>query len=120
VIGTSRLGPAAPGGPFSFPLLTLDITSDASVNAFVTALLAHPAYPGQVDILINNVAKKMILRHNILKIKRIENSSCGLSLLPIIGHHSGNQHTNIVSSMYYQQEFLNRIDPERTVRLPWP
>jgi len=30
-------------------------------------------------------------------------------LLPIIGHHSANQHALIISSMYYQQEFFNRI-----------
>jgi hypothetical protein len=38
----------------------------------------------------------------------------GLSLLPIIGNNSSNQHTRIISSMYYQQEFFNRIDPKRT------
>jgi len=32
-----------------------------------------------------------------------------LSLLPIIGHHSSNQHTAIISSTVYSQEFFNGI-----------
>jgi len=30
-------------------------------------------------------------------------------LLPIIGHHSGNQPNTIISSTLYTQEFFNRI-----------
>jgi NAD(P)-dependent dehydrogenase (short-subunit alcohol dehydrogenase family) len=60
VIGTSRDVGGVPNPPSSFELLDLDITSDASVNAFVSALLAHPAYPGRIDILINNAGRYVI------------------------------------------------------------
>lgn len=60
VIGTSRDVGNVPNPPTSFDLLDLDVTSDASVNAFVSALLAHPDYPGEVDILINNAARFVI------------------------------------------------------------
>jgi hypothetical protein len=35
-------------------------------------------------------------------------------LLPIIGHHSGNQHNTIISSTIYKQEFFNRIGRKPT------
>lgn len=60
MIGTSRDAGSVPNPPSSFGLLDLDITSDASVNNFVAALVAHPLYPGQVDILINNAARYVV------------------------------------------------------------
>jgi NAD(P)-dependent dehydrogenase (short-subunit alcohol dehydrogenase family) len=46
-----------PNPPSSFELLDLDITSDASVIPFVSALLSHPATRGRIDILINNAGR---------------------------------------------------------------
>ncbi|MEL7450802.1 MAG: SDR family NAD(P)-dependent oxidoreductase [Pseudomonadota bacterium] len=60
VIGTSRDVANVPIPPTSFDLLDLDITSDASVANFVNALLAHPDFPGQVDILINNAGRYVL------------------------------------------------------------
>ena len=59
VIGTSRDAAMVPSPP-SFPLLDLDITSDASVDAFQTALTNHPSFPGSIDILINNAGRYII------------------------------------------------------------
>ena len=55
VIGTSRDARAVVGSPF--PLLDLDITSPASIAAFVAALQAHGNYPGSIDALINNAGR---------------------------------------------------------------
>ncbi len=59
VIGTSRDVATVPNPP-AFPLLDLDITSDASVDAFHAALTSHPSYSGQIDILINNAGRYTI------------------------------------------------------------
>ncbi len=48
VFGTSRRGAASPQ---SFPMLTLDVTSDSSVRACVDDLLARI---GRLDLLVNN------------------------------------------------------------------
>ena len=55
VIGTSRDVATVPNPP-AFPLLDLDITSDASVDAFHAALTSHPS----IDILINNAGRYII------------------------------------------------------------
>jgi hypothetical protein len=39
----------------------------------------------------------------------LKNSSCGLSLLPIIGDCSGNQHNAIIQLMRTKTEFFNGI-----------
>ena len=57
VIGTSRNVRTVPNPPTTFPLLDLDITSDTSVKHFVSALLGHSLYPGQINILINNAGR---------------------------------------------------------------
>lgn len=49
VYGTSRRGSLA--GTHPFPLLTLDVTDDASVGAVIAELLR---LEGQIDILVNN------------------------------------------------------------------
>ncbi|ABP60948.1 oxidoreductase [Enterobacter sp. 638] len=49
VYGTSRRGALA--GKHPFPLLTLDVTDDASVNAAIDELLR---LEGRIDILVNN------------------------------------------------------------------
>ena len=59
VIGTSRDAGSVPNPP-AFPLLDLDVTSTASINAFATSLVGHPDYPGSIDILINNGARFII------------------------------------------------------------
>jgi NAD(P)-dependent dehydrogenase (short-subunit alcohol dehydrogenase family) len=48
VFGTSRRGAGSPQG---FPMLTLDVTSDASVRACVDDVLARV---GRLDLLVNN------------------------------------------------------------------
>lgn len=59
VIGTSRDVANVPNPP-AFPLLDLDVSSETSIAAFVGALTSHPAFPGSVDILINNGARFII------------------------------------------------------------
>jgi len=59
VIGTSRNVAGVPDPP-PFPLLDLDITSDASVKGFVKALIGHSSYPGHIDILINNAGRYVV------------------------------------------------------------
>lgn len=49
VFGTSRS--AGPGTPSEFPMLKLDVNSDASVKACVDEVLARA---GQLDVLVNN------------------------------------------------------------------
>ena len=49
VYGTSRRGSQA--GKQSFPLLTLDVTDDASVGAAIEELLG---LEGRIDVLVNN------------------------------------------------------------------
>jgi NAD(P)-dependent dehydrogenase (short-subunit alcohol dehydrogenase family) len=49
VFGTSRR--AAPAGPRSFEMLTLDVTQDESVEAAVQELLRRA---GRIDVLVNN------------------------------------------------------------------
>lgn len=49
VFGTSRRGGAA--GPRSFEMLTLDVTSDASVEAAVQDVIGRA---GRIDLLVNN------------------------------------------------------------------
>ncbi|NKB33241.1 MAG: SDR family NAD(P)-dependent oxidoreductase [Pseudomonadales bacterium] len=60
VIGTSRNVSNVPNPSPDFDLLDLDVTSGVSVNGFVDALLNHPSYPGQIDILINNAGRYII------------------------------------------------------------
>lgn len=57
VIGTSRVPGNYPGHPF--PLLTLDISAQASVDAFVGALAAQLG-GRSIDILINNAGRYVI------------------------------------------------------------
>src|SRR6185437_60698 len=61
VIGTSR-NPAGVPNPPAYPLLALDIADQASVLAFVGALVAHPVFQrhGHVDILGNNAGRFVI------------------------------------------------------------
>ena len=59
VIGTSRDASSVPNSP-AFPLLDLDVTSAASLTAFLGALTTHPQFPGSVDILINNSGRFVI------------------------------------------------------------
>jgi NAD(P)-dependent dehydrogenase (short-subunit alcohol dehydrogenase family) len=49
VYGTSRR--AAPAGPRSFAMLSLDVTSDASVEAAINTLMR---LEGRIDLLVNN------------------------------------------------------------------
>lgn len=51
VYGTSRRGSQAGKHPFPFPLLTLDVTDDASVGAAIEELLG---LEGRIDVLVNN------------------------------------------------------------------
>jgi NAD(P)-dependent dehydrogenase (short-subunit alcohol dehydrogenase family) len=57
VLGTSRDATAVPNPPSSFTLVDLDITDPASVAAFPGAIAAHPAFPGAIDVLINNAGR---------------------------------------------------------------
>ena len=61
VIGTSR-NPAGVPNPPAYPLLALDVADQASVLAFVGALVAHPLFQqhGHVDILGNNAGRFVI------------------------------------------------------------
>jgi NAD(P)-dependent dehydrogenase (short-subunit alcohol dehydrogenase family) len=61
VIGTSR-NPAGVPNPPAYPLLALDIADQASVLAFVGAVVAHPLFQrhGHVDILGNNAGRFVI------------------------------------------------------------
>src|SRR5260221_2461890 len=49
VFGTSRS--ADPNSPHEFPMLKLDVTSEASVNSCVGELMARA---GRLDVLVNN------------------------------------------------------------------
>lgn len=54
MFGTSRNVASVPNPSSQFPLLDLDITSQASISGFLLALTTHPNFTGQVDALINN------------------------------------------------------------------
>jgi NAD(P)-dependent dehydrogenase (short-subunit alcohol dehydrogenase family) len=59
VVGTSRNSATVPNPPATFTLMDLDITSDASVNAFASAL-AGMLGGGTIDILLNNAGRLIL------------------------------------------------------------
>lgn len=60
IIGTSRTPADYPGHPF--PLISLDLGNQASIQGFVAALLSRPEVQaaGGIDILVNNAGRSVV------------------------------------------------------------